>query len=181
MTGPLFSGMGGHHSARKACTTCKTDLPVEDFGLRKGKPRSQCRPCVNLGNQQARERRRAKDPEAYKADTARWNRRVREKRGPEKEKHFNRKTRLACKYKLTLEDFDRLFAEQGSACLICHATGSSVRWVVDHDHQSGAVRGILCAMCNTGLGQFSDDPDRLRSAADYLERARVGRGKWRAA
>jgi len=61
---------------------------------------------------------------------------------------------------------------QQGPCDICGATvargGGSFH--VDHDHTTGAIRGSLCHSCNVALGQFNDDPDRLRQAAAYLER-----------
>lgn len=50
-------------------------------------------------------------------------------------------------------------------CVIC---GSGEKLVVDHDHTTGAVRGMLCNHCNRGLGHFRDDPILLEFAAQYL-------------
>lgn len=89
-----------------------------------------------------------------------------------KEQHRN--AYLRRKYGLSHWDIERMFEEQGKRCAIC---GCDLTYAVkrekhvDHDHNSGAVRGILCRKCNTGVGMFCDNPASLRAAADYLERA----------
>lgn len=59
-------------------------------------------------------------------------------------------------------------------CHICHKDvdpgGRHNSWKIDHNHTTGAVRGLLCHACNVALGFMGDDPARLRAAADYLER-----------
>lgn len=71
-------------------------------------------------------------------------------------------------------EVDRMIEEQGGGCGICGTTdwpGKDNRPHVDHNHATGAPRGVLCGNCNQGLGMFGDDPARLRAAADYLDRA----------
>ena len=82
----------------------------------------------------------------------------------------DRHRRLASKYGMTPGDLQALVASQGFACAICHEAPDSGP-VVDHDHATGRVRGALCGRCNVGLGQFAEDPVRLRAAATYLERS----------
>jgi len=74
---------------------------------------------------------------------------------------------------LTVEQYEAMLAEQEQGCAICRASLSEHGRAphVDHDHESGLVRGVLCEACNLGLGKFGDDPQRLRAAADYLEHA----------
>ena len=55
--------------------------------------------------------------------------------------------------------------EATTECVIC---GSEEKLVVDHDHKSGKIRGMLCNHCNRGLGHFRDDPTLLEFAAQYL-------------
>jgi hypothetical protein len=85
---------------------------------------------------------------------------------------------LQHQYGMTLEQRDELLAEQGGKCLLCFREtdfpasqkGRSMRSAhIDHCHNTGVVRGILCGWCNTGLGRFGDDPERLKAAAAYLE------------
>ena len=61
-----------------------------------------------------------------------------------------------------------MLVEQGGACLICGDRRVHEALVVDHCHDSNGVRGLLCRKCNSGLGMFDDDPDRLLAAAAYL-------------
>lgn len=78
-------------------------------------------------------------------------------------------------YGITVEEYERMLADQGGVCAICGTSeaspGGKKAWAVDHDHATGEVRGILCNRCNTGIGQLGDDPDRLVSAAAYLIRS----------
>jgi hypothetical protein len=73
-------------------------------------------------------------------------------------------------YGIRISDYTRLLAEQGGLCAICRRKPRSDRPLfIDHDHKSGRVRGLLCGRCNTGIGYFHDDPDKLERAVDYLE------------
>jgi hypothetical protein len=84
-----------------------------------------------------------------------------------------RKSHLKRKYGLTPDDYDAMLAAQRGGCAICGAPapeGQSLH--VDHCHDSGAVRGLLCFRCNAGLGQFDHDSERLARAASYLGSAR---------
>ena len=61
-----------------------------------------------------------------------------------------------------------MIAAQGGVCAICQDAPAAH---VDHDHATGAVRGVLCFNCNGGLGQFRDRTDVMRKAIKYLEEA----------
>lgn len=70
------------------------------------------------------------------------------------------------------EDFDRLVEVHDNRCAICAHVPTGAAWDrtlhVDHDHQTGEVRGLLCGNCNRGIGLLGDDPDVVFTAFTYL-------------
>lgn len=74
-------------------------------------------------------------------------------------------------YNITPEEYEEMFERQNGCCALCgveHGTTRETRLAVDHDHKTGAVRGLLCPPCNKGLGHFQDNIDVLEAAIAYL-------------
>lgn len=65
-----------------------------------------------------------------------------------------------------------MLAAQDGVCAICKQTPEG-QWNIDHCHDTGAVRGLLCSPCNIGIGQLGDDPERVRAALEYLLRGPI--------
>ncbi|MBS7812309.1 endonuclease VII domain-containing protein [Roseococcus sp. XZZS9] len=78
------------------------------------------------------------------------------------------------KYGITIEQIEVMLLKQ-NGCAICHSEhpGWNKGWNVDHDHQDGRVRGILCQPCNLMIGLSKDRTDTLAKAIEYLERSKT--------
>ena len=87
-------------------------------------------------------------------------------------KRYQRECYDRSKYGLEPDKKTAMLAEQGGCCAICgYQFGQEVGDMhVDHDHLNGEVRGLLCDLCNRGLGYFKDNPNRLTAASFYLAR-----------
>lgn len=87
----------------------------------------------------------------------------------------NRKSRLKDRFGITLKQYDILFESQNGRCAICLkeetriVCGKVAKLSVDHDHETGRVRALLCHKCNAGLGLFNDSLGLVLAAVDYLE------------
>ena len=81
---------------------------------------------------------------------------------------------LKSDFGIGIREYEAMIIEQNGTCAICKKIettkrhGKDVALSVDHDHETGAVRGLLCVNCNNGLGQFKDKPEILEQAAAYL-------------
>lgn len=104
--------------------------------------------------------------EATARYTARNGEKV-QKQNRERKRRTNRQKR----YGVTEEQFAELKASQEHRCRIC--LRESDRLHVDHCHETGNIRGLLCFHCNAGLGHFRDDPSMLMSAIRYLDAVTV--------
>lgn len=84
---------------------------------------------------------------------------------------YDREYRLRRDYGISLVEYDEMLEAQGGGCAICGKTPEENRrrLAVDHDHETGEVRGLLCIRCNHGLGNFLDSSELLRSAIQYLQ------------
>jgi hypothetical protein len=133
-------------------------------GYRKGCRCSRCKAAksAQLKKRYLKHRTRilAKQAEWCAANREYKNRKERERRknNPDKIKDGY----LRHRYGITLDQFRSM----GSRCMICH---SEDRMMVDHDHKTGKVRGVLCHSCNIGIGWLRDSTERLMAAVAYLK------------
>lgn len=164
------------------CADCDVAVPPSR-GFRDA---VRCDPCqgerdARLNNERARERRAA-DPEFLARQRA-AGRASAAKRSPEQRRN-ERVRDLGKKFgllDLRWEQVAELLERQGYKCLICavgigyeFGRGTAGNAHLDHCHRTGVIRGWLCGPCNRGLGAFSDNPEFLRAAADYLDSRRGG-------
>lgn len=94
------------------------------------------------------------------------------KDNPEKAEEYKRRHHLRNTYGISLEDYDSMLTEQGGVCAICgkQETHAQHKYLsVDHCHETGKVRGLLCHGCNATIGYAKDDPARLERAIVYLK------------
>lgn len=83
---------------------------------------------------------------------------------------IRRKNVLKCRYGLITEAYDEILKLQYGVCRICCKKNViKNRLIVDHNHKTGRLRGLLCVKCNSGLGMFCDSKELLSNAIWYLE------------
>jgi len=85
-------------------------------------------------------------------------------------KEYYREKFVISKYNLTKKEYDKIYFEQVGKCAICGTPESELNksLCVDHDHKTGKVRGLLCSLCNKGLGSFKDNQSNIENALYYL-------------
>jgi len=170
---------------RKRCSLCKEWLAVSEFAFNKQSATgfaSWCRSCTKKKAEANRQARRA-DPAKVEAD--RDHKRKHKANLSEEVKRQRSRNETIRSYGVSPEWYEAKLVEQGGVCAICKLPESFTnKWSggvkllsIDHDHDNGEARGLLCQRCNVALGNMGDDPERVRNLARYLvERNWVQRG-----
>ena len=146
----------------KVCRKCKVEKSYSEFhisqqGVKGPIYKSQCKVCVrkrqvekynNLTDEQKKQRREGNPCNTF-----------------EYRQQYNLRTRFG----LTTEAFSAMIVEQNSTCKICGVGfEEKVKPQIDHNHETGKVRGLLCRNCNTSLGLLKENTETLRSMINYL-------------
>lgn len=160
----------------KRCNKCGEVKALDDFygatGAKDGR-RGECIACAKVIRRSWYEANRADSI----ANVKRWQQENAERLNAYRREYNarpDRKRKMRDAYYrrsfgITADEFDEMLAQQGGHCAICSRTPDQVASMhVDHCHETGRIRGILCINCNQGLGQFFDDAETLERAAAYL-------------
>lgn len=131
----------------KQCTCCLQNLPEDDFYPDHRNPerrRPRCKQCHN-----------AASTKNYEANKRQW-----------------RATFYKRKYGISIDKYEEMLLDQDHACAVCGKPETSEKFShlsVDHDHDTGEVRGLLCASCNRLLGLFEANRDLFVYFPIYLK------------
>lgn len=117
------------------------------------------------------EKRKAKAKEYQQNNKETINEYARKYRANPDNRNKLRSIRLKYRYKITPEEYDRMYNAQAGCCKVCglHSTCFDKPLYVDHCHTTEKVRGLLCHKCNVAIGLFDDDLEKIKSAIRYLE------------
>ncbi len=114
-----------------------------------GHPRQKCKRCMSKDNEAWRRANPEKHKRAYQVR--------------------NHRSNLKTRFGMSVEEYNVLVAQSDGVCGICREPESRERKLcLDHDHQTGALRGFLCSRCNLLLGNASDSVELLKQAIRYL-------------
>jgi|SRR6185369_3578997 len=135
----------------KNCSSCKQEKELVHFySKRLTQYQSECKECTRV--------RRSK---WWKSESGRLS---------------TANTKLKARFGITLDEYLSILKQQNYKCLICGISHSYMghRLAVDHNHNTGKIRGLLCKGCNMGIGNFKENTSNLLKAVDYIKEKNNG-------
>lgn len=154
-----------HENGTKRCPECEEVKPLGEFPVRKnGQVYAYCKQC----NAKRTREWSARNPERKAQSGREWV-----LKNPERHTEMRRKAHYKRRYGISYDEVRSLLEKQSFRCEICEVGLSEDNLVVDHCHDGGYVRGLLCNKCNISLAPI-ERPGFLDAALAYLERHRSG-------
>lgn len=172
----------------KTCTQCAEEKPLTEFyrdnSYSRNGRQARCKMCknaaarVSFANEFPEQKAaRLKKQRAYYAKPdVRAARALQNKATRAKNHRKHKQNKRERTYGLSKDAFAELLAIQNGKCAICFTDNNGItpkgharEFFVDHDHNTGEVRGLLCSLCNLGIGNLRDNAEHLRNAIKYLE------------
>ena len=144
----------------KVCKDCKKEFPLNEDNFYKNSYNEKlnkqyyspyCKPCHYIRSQNR---------------MSKWDKK--------RKAHSKWKYNIKKYYGITVEEYDAMLEKQDGVCAICGSPPNGRKLSVDHCHDGGHVRGLLCDSCNTGIGHLKDDVSLINAAALYLMRDQNG-------
>ena len=137
----------------RVCKDCGVEKALDNFQQHKGykdNRRPYCTPCRRIRELKTYHKNKHKNPYDY-----------------EKDKDF----KLKKAYGISFQEYKEMLHAQEGRCAICGTTDTGKRkaFAVDHCHDCGEVRGLLCGSCNTAIGLLKEDLDVMQRAMDYVK------------
>jgi Recombination endonuclease VII len=128
------------------CRQCKQDRQDNEFDIFRGRKNKTCRECRvknNLWYSQDLDGRKTRAKSYYQNIKG-------------KVAQYRSDLRLKRKYSLSREEWNKMLVSQNNKCLLCDCDFTKIKPCVDHNHQTGKIRGLLCRECNLSLGVIED-------------------------
>lgn len=161
----------------RTCRVCFEDKPETEFYRNRTMIdgiHSSCKLCNNskhkswkVANKDKVKQQRRRLYELHEKDNA---------KSVDRNRTYHRNWRYETKYGITYEQFLALVKKQNNCCALCGEEfiyGMNRKPQVDHDHETGLIRGVLCKRCNQGLGNLGDDIAGIERAARYLRKPQI--------
>lgn len=156
---------------KKICCRCKIEKDLNFFGKDKSSTDGLTYACKKCRNQAYNNYYQINSDRAREKNQRSSERRKKYYKS-EKGIESSRRAHLKRTFNITLEEYETMSEIQNHVCYICGKTEMNNKnkvLCVDHCHETNKIRGLLCGLCNAGIGHFKDDINLLKQAIKYLQ------------
>lgn len=164
------------HSYPKVCSSCKIEKTSSDFcknSNRKDGLHHACRICARKAYKKYSSKNRSKINATHKKYCLKNKEKIRllHKKEYQKNRAQYYNSYIKRTYGISIEEKNKIKIKQDFKCWICkdHEKNLTRGLVIDHNHKTGKIRGLLCQLCNSALGKFKEDRAAILNAVKYLE------------